>query len=651
MTRSSLSTATRLLVLTLACALSLTALARPATSGQRVRIRGGGWGHGIGMSQYGAYGLARRGKSADGILRHYYRTVDVVGKRMPKIRVGLLQYESSIGMSSNGAKVEFRVAGARRRIAAGGPSVNWRVEPSSTGRVRLYKNDKVVVVDGRRAFGGPNKPLYAIYESFGSSVSVFDKGIAYRYGRLEIGTFGTSSCSPGYCLRLVMESSMEKYLYGLGEVPASWPQAVLRAQAMAGRTYAYRKIKAYGQHRSPCDCAVVDSVLDQAYIGDAKRTGSGPYWDDWKGAVDATAGRVILYNGAPIEALYSSSSGGYTENNENVWGGTPVPYLRGVKDPADDVSVNPNHKWSFSMSRAELSSKLNAAYGIGKLKSIKLVKPFGVSGRVTIVKSNGGGVRIAGTSRTVRVSGWSLRSALGLKDTLFRIDFFFSVWDEMQAKYKRLNGAPGSAISRAYFVPKGTDGRGLGRAQDFDRGRMTWRRKTDKTVWQHGRVLTAYDKMGRERSALGMPTSDIWGPGGYQWAAYVNGVIVWSKGNGSIPVIGDWSRVYRSHGAVKGPLGFPVSKRETADSLPNRGKRQRFKMGRLYGPPKTGKVYALWGPILKRYVALGEATSECGYPSSHVRETQQGVEASFQKGSISYSSDSGVAVSCNDGSA
>jgi SpoIID/LytB domain protein len=486
----------------LAAATALT-LAAPAGASERVVIKGGGWGHGIGMSQYGAYGLAKRGKRAGAILRHYYRGVDLSRRRMPKVRVGLLQYDSSIGMSSNGGRVEFKVVGTKGRIARGTASDSWSVQPSSTGRIRLYKNGNQVVRDGRRAFGGPSKPLLAIYENFGSSVSVAEKGTAYRYGRLEVGSYASSSCGAGYCLRLVLKVSMQKYLYGLGEVPSSWPGAVLQAQAIAGRTYAYRKIKAYGQHTSPCNCAVVDSVYDQAYIGDAKRTGSGEYWDDWKRAVDRTDRKVILFNGEPIQALYSSSSGGHTENNENVWGGSPLPYLRGVKDPTDGVAVNPNHSWRLEMSRSELASKLNAAYGIGSLKAIKLVRPFGVSGRVTVVKPGvGGGVKIVGTNRTVRVSGWSLRSALGLKDTLFRISFFYPVWYRMQAKYDDLNGAPGRALGEAYRVPKGAN-RGLGRAQDFQHGRMTWRRRTGKTVWQWGKVLRAYDRLGARTHGCG----------------------------------------------------------------------------------------------------------------------------------------------------
>jgi SpoIID/LytB domain protein len=215
---------------------------------------------------------------------------------------------------------------------------------------------------------------------------------------------------------------MQKYLFGLGEVPASWPAAALEAQAIAGRTYAFSKIKRLGQHLSPCDCAVYDSVADQAYTGDTKRTGSGQYWAAWKNAVSNTNRKVILYDGDPIQALYSSSSGGHTEHNENVWGGAAIPYLRGVLDKADKVAANPNHKWSVNMTWGALRQKLDAAWGIGRLRRFKLIKPFGVSGRVTVVKSSSeGGVKIVGSKKTVRADGWDIRQTLGLKDTLFRL--------------------------------------------------------------------------------------------------------------------------------------------------------------------------------------------------------------------------------------
>ena len=414
----------------LMCATLFAVLLVPgiAHADRKVTIKGGGWGHGIGMSQYGAYGRALKGKSGTEIVKTYYTGTKVNERSMPsRLRVGLLQSRTTVGFSSSafkqdGGRLVFKVKGSKNQIAQGGTSVDWRVDLSPTGGVKLFKNNKRIEKDGVSVFGDPDHPLVVRYQEYGSLVRVTQKSINYAYGRIEVWPFATSSCGGNFCLETVIVLPMQQYLYGLGEVPASWPKGALEAQAIAGRTYAFKRVEDSGQLRVPCLCAVVDSTLDQAYIGDAKRTGSGQYWKDWKRAVDNTKDVVITYNGDPISALYSSSSGGYTEDNENVWGGSPYPYLRGVKDAPDGVAANPNHSWKVTMSWAEFSAKLNAYFDTGKVVKVVLKKPFGVSGRVTVVKSaTRGGVKIVGKVATRRESGWDVRSALGLKDTLFRI--------------------------------------------------------------------------------------------------------------------------------------------------------------------------------------------------------------------------------------
>jgi stage II sporulation protein D len=447
---------TKLALLSISGALVLAA---PATARDRVRIRGGGWGHGIGMSQYGALGRARAGDGPSKIVEHYYSRSQVKRRDMGRIRVGLLQYQRSISVSSEvftkgGGKIAFKVKGQSDKVASGGPDANFRVEASGTGGMRLFKNGKQKKQNGVGVLGSPAHPLIALYAPFKSMVRVSEKGRAYAYGKLEFGTYPSGRCT-NFCLRLVVVQPMQKYLYGLGEVPASWPQAALRAQVIAARSYALDKINRLGQHREPCDCAVFDSTYDQAYVGDSKRTESGQYWDDWKQAVDKTNRKVAVFNGHAIQALYSSSSGGHTEHNENVWGGSAVPYLRGVKDRADAVDDNPNHKWSLEMGFNEFESKLNAAYGIGKLKKFRLIEPFGVSGRVTVVKTgNRGGVKIVGSRKTVRKSGWEIRNLLGLKDTLFRVRIVHGVGRQFRSKHRRLAGATGAPTSRSYPVPR-----------------------------------------------------------------------------------------------------------------------------------------------------------------------------------------------------
>jgi SpoIID/LytB domain protein len=635
------------------CAI-VAAFIAPTEAGARrvVIIRGGGWGHGIGMSQYGAYGQALNGRSARQILEKYYTGAHVRTKKMPAmVRVGLMQTRSSIAFRSlarvnGGGAIGVKVAGSSSFLARGNTSTRWRIERSPTGGLRLYKNGALVVRDGRRVFGSTRRPLVAIFQRFKSLADVDGKSYNFAYGKLLFGTYSSSSCGSNYCLRLVLSLPMQKYIYGLGEVPSSWPGAVLRAQANAGRTYVFSKIRRLGQHLHPCDCAVYDTPIDQAYIGDAKRTGSGPYWDEWKAAVDDTRGQVIVHNGAPIQALYSSSSGGHTEHNENVWGGTPIPYLRGVPDPADDVSANPNHTWTLKMSWASFSDRLNAAFGTGRLERFRVLLPRGISGRVTVVKSaDRGGVKIVGARRVARADGWAIRSVLGLKDTLFNVDVRYTTAPALTAMHSRLEEAPGWATGASYSVPRNSAPR-LGRAQNFENGRMTRTAATEKVVWQWGPVLAKYDAIGREKSSLGMPVSHVWGPGSYYGASYQHGMILWSEATGTRYLTSHFVTPFRRTGGVTGPLGLPTGGREKSRKLPDSGRLQRFAGGTIYLNPRTDSAHALWGRIDARYGEIGLGASACGYPTSNMRRVETGLKARFENGVITSTAGE-ITVDCS----
>ena len=415
----------RLSVLVAALIWTLVVGVVPAAAATRVIITGGGWGHGLGLSQWGAYGRALEGHGPGRILRHYYTDIDVVRTDLPdEVRVGLLQAQSEIGLSSKaaapgGGKVTFSIKGSKP-FASGGPAATWKVEPARRGAIYLYKNGERVARDGDRTLGG-GRPVVVKYEPHDSLLEVVDKSNFYKHGSMVLDSYG-GSCVAGRCARLVGHIPMEDYVLGINEVPASWPQASLEVQAIIARTYASYKIKTSGQRRDVCDCAVYDSSYDQVYAGEGRRSAAGSYWDEWENAVESTAGKAVLYKGAPILALYMSSSGGHTEDNEDVWGGTPLPYLRGVPDRHDAVAANPNHRWRVEMSWSTFSSRLDAYFGTGKLQRFNLKRPYGVSGRVTVVKSaDAGGARIQGARRTVRASGSQVKSALGLKDTLFRV--------------------------------------------------------------------------------------------------------------------------------------------------------------------------------------------------------------------------------------
>ena len=282
-------------------------------------FEGGGWGHGVGLSQYGSKGAAEAGKSYTEILGHFYQGTVVSTRPMPaSIRVGLEQNVSQVVLDATG-RMDFRVDGANAVSAPDGGG--WIVRPTSTGAYDVSGPGT------RRTVGSAGKLLEIRFEEFGTRLGI--SGHTYQHGWLELRSSSTSSGS--YVLRAVLHlKPFDRYVHGIAEVPSSWPMEALKTQAVAARTYALEKIGRLGV-RSDCGCHVYDDTRDQVYAGYAKET--GPLADRWRAAVDATAGQIVLSNGQPIQAFYSSSDGGHTEHNNYVWNGPALPYLRGVPDP------------------------------------------------------------------------------------------------------------------------------------------------------------------------------------------------------------------------------------------------------------------------------------------------------------------------------
>ncbi len=207
-------------------------------------------------------------------------------------------------------------------------------------------------------------------------------------------------------LMVVNRLPLEQYVCGVlpREVSPSWPLEALKAQAVAARSFAARALGGSGPFDVYC------TVRSQSYVGT----------DQWAAAttkaVAQTAGVVPLSGGKPIIAFYFSTSGGHTENIENVWDTSPQPYLKGVVDKYDYYSPlhtwpeNPMH-WSAAKVAGDLGTySVSHPSGVkGILRSIYVVKR-GVSPRV--VKA-----AIIGDKGITWVSGSTLRFALDLRDT------------------------------------------------------------------------------------------------------------------------------------------------------------------------------------------------------------------------------------------
>ena len=143
--------------------------------------------------------------------------------------------------------------------------------------------------------------------------------------------------------------AMNKYLLGLAEVPACWPRAALRAQAVAARTFAVQRAG-----------ALLPTVAHQNYNGYDYEASDLAQGSRWRAAVWATSGQIIV-DGAnrPIDAFYSSSMGGWTEDKVYSWGGSPVSYLRPVNDSRwDRASDNPStlRSWTHGFTRRQVAT-------------------------------------------------------------------------------------------------------------------------------------------------------------------------------------------------------------------------------------------------------------------------------------------------------
>jgi stage II sporulation protein D len=278
----------------------------------------------------------------------------------------------------------IRVRGA---TAIGGrslkPTRTYVAKESGGGIVVTTTSGKRVARVGNGArFTGPD-PLRLL----GPALNGVTDGL-YR-GAIEIRTEGGGVTS-------INVLPLDEYIRGVvaGEMPSSWPLEALKVQAVAARTYALATRKSGLYDQTP-------DTRSQVYRG---VTGESVRSDS---AVRATAGRIVTYDGVPAVTYYFSTSGGQTENVEfSFIGALSKPWLVSVPDPYDTQS--PYHRWSVRTSAASLDRALGAP---GSFKRVKVLER-GVSPRVVRA-------RVIGSKGSVTLSGPTIRTRLGLRDTWF----------------------------------------------------------------------------------------------------------------------------------------------------------------------------------------------------------------------------------------
>lgn len=165
----------------------------------------------------------------------------------------------------------------------------------------------------------------------------------------------------------IEELKLDDYLYGVvsAEMPADFELEALKAQAVVARTYTiYKIIHNENKHGEAAICD--DSTCCQAWISKDDRLArweEGLREENWNKiveAVNSTQGKIITYQGEPINAFFHSNSGGETEAPVNVWGGTGYPYLQSVQTSGEDAYSQ--YASSATFTKADLEAKVKEKY-------------------------------------------------------------------------------------------------------------------------------------------------------------------------------------------------------------------------------------------------------------------------------------------------
>ncbi|QDY84460.1 stage II sporulation protein D [Paenibacillus polymyxa] len=179
---------------------------------------------------------------------------------------------------------------------------------------------------------------------------------------------------------------LEQYIVGVvaAEMPPSFEEEALKAQAIAARTFITRRLLAGDTSGAPAGADVTDTVKHQAYISKAKlarewgHSGKSADLAKIRQAVRDTKDTIMVYEGKPITASFFSTSNGYTENSEDVWA-KAVPYLRSVSSPWDK-QLAPRFAETVTLSRQNVFDRLGlsraavtASTGGGSMPEIRIL--------------------------------------------------------------------------------------------------------------------------------------------------------------------------------------------------------------------------------------------------------------------------------------
>ena len=411
-------------------------------------ISGSGWGHGLGMSQYGAYGMALDGKKAPEIISHYYQGANVSEEiTTTKLRVGLLQDKDFVAIrgekhpeKSSGGSLGLWIDGVKYEpaIPAGGNLVLSSVTLNGKPLTNALLNGKAIAQGATILIKWNNtSSLINLASGATAAAAVTNLGTVtcafnscknrYRYGYLEIKSGALANDSRVDLNVVNVLRLSDQYLYGLGEMPSSWHIEALKTQVIAARSFALIKSQSI---RSYCECNLDTTDGSQVFSGFSKEFSSSG--DNWNRAVDETVGTsgstaaekarsglVVKAGTKVLDAYYSSSTGGKTQPRSEVWGTGAISWLVSVPDPWSLNPRNPNANWVKTISQKELVDSLKAAnISVTDVASFELESKY-ASGAVSslVLRDSAGNVTKLGIGPGKTLSPDRLRTILGIKST------------------------------------------------------------------------------------------------------------------------------------------------------------------------------------------------------------------------------------------
>ena len=357
-------------------------------------------------------------------------------------------------------------------------------------------HDGTGAVVGGHAWGSPTSHLFATYVDDGARAVVPEGGATYNRGDLE---FNLTGCPSGCAIRLIVQLPFEEYLLGIGEVPSSWPMEALRAQAVAARSFALYKIRAYGVQAS-CNCNVYDGSNDQVYIGWNKEGGTDGA--RWVKAVDDDGGPDRrLSRAGGVDGIHRLRRRTHRGPERAV--GNPalvLPLPRRCLRSGREHGREPVDRLEPAILCERVHDRARALHGLDRRRA-----------RVRCDRSRGlrADRERGGARRRWRrhVTGAELRSALSLPDDRVWINSDKNVLGDIRTKYDALMCEPGLPTSTTMVLPGGS-------RQRFQSGAIYRNSAVDATVWLKGRRLRRIPRgRGRDRDGWDCPSATRWPSG------------------------------------------------------------------------------------------------------------------------------------------